>query len=94
MCCQTLEYRGCIIYKNISSDFGTYYFSIANPHLHPKNQPTRDCHCHAKSMKHAERIIDIYHNLRKGKYWKMRHYSIRDRNEALRLMDTYVHECR
>lgn len=85
-------YRGCIIYKNISDKFGTCYWSIANPHLHPEGKPTRHCHCHARSPSHAERIIDCFQDLRKKKYWRMSHYSLKERNEALRLMDTYVHE--
>ena len=93
MCCKELKYRGCIIYKNVSPKFGTYYFSIANPFLHPKGQPERDCHCHVSNFKTAENVIDCFQSLRKNKYWQVKKYPLHIRNKALRLLNTYVHEC-
>lgn len=93
MYCQTISYRGCIIYKNVSPEFGTYYWSVANLREHPNGDKTKHCHAHGKSRVQCELIVDCYQNLRKGKYYNMKHYSIHTRNEALRLMNTYVHEC-
>lgn len=93
MCCKEIKYRGCIIYKNESPKFGTYYWSIANLHKHPKGQPNRHCHAHARSKKAAEKIVDCFQYLRKFNYIKVSEYPLHIRNEASRLDGQYIHEC-
>lgn len=91
MYCQQIPYRGCIIYKNLNPENGTYYWSIANLHKHPKGQPHKHCHAHAQSKKAAEKIVDCFQMLRR--YGSAGKYPIHIRNEALRLDGMFVHEC-
>ena len=93
MCCKEIKYRGCIIYKNLNEKANTYYWSIANPFLHPAGEPNKLCHTHSKSFKACEDIVDCFQSLRLNKYWQAKKYPVHIRNKALRLLNVYVHEC-
>jgi len=92
MCVCEYTYRGLKIYKNINKDFNTYYWSIANPHIHPKDNPNKDAHTHVTSLKRAYKVIDCYHLLRKGKYKSIEKYPVPIRNKAMRLLGIAIHE--
>ena len=76
MCCAKTTYRGFIIYKNISEDFGTPYWSIYNPQ-------TR-CHVHTNGGGHSREIVNCAYNLER--YNISRKHSRITKNKALVLL--------
>jgi len=92
MCCKVINYRGCVLYKNINENFNTYYWSIANLHLHPKGKHNRHPHCHTKSEKVARLVVDCFQALRTNRYWAVKKYPIPIRNKAMKLMNMPVWE--
>lgn len=92
MCCKEIKYRGCIIYKNINEDFNTYYWSIVNPCLIPKNQPHKRCHVHSRSYGSAAKIVDCFQAIRTNRYWAVKKYPVPIRNKAMKLIDMPVWE--
>lgn len=92
MCCKVINYRGCVLYKNINKNFNTYYWSIVNLHLHPKDKPNGHPHCHSKSERTAKLIVDCFQALRTNRYWAVKKYPIPIRNKAMKLMNMPVWE--
>lgn len=82
------KYRGCLIYKNINKNFGTYYYSVVNPKKSPKDKPDKNCHCHSNTYEIAKKVVDCFWNLTN---YRCSHRHTREiKNKALRLMDVYV----
>ena len=84
--CSKYNYKGLWIYRNISSEFNTEYWTTVNPAK--KGKDGHMLHAHACTESSAKMIADCYHRLRNGQPGK---YSTTIRNKACNLLGMRIH---
>jgi len=84
--CKSYYYKGLIIYENDDSEFGTKYYSVANPKIRYDNG--KNPHAHSTNRRAIYRIADCFNALKSKGY--CRGYSLLERNKAMRLNGTFI----